>query len=63
LILWFGFGCGFLVFWMLWFNFDFGFKNPKPHHNGRNALFFKKKIKKHVLNDGKDFKDGNDNVL
>jgi hypothetical protein len=35
LILWFGFGCGFLVldvvFWMFWFNFGFGFKNPKPH--------------------------------
>jgi hypothetical protein len=24
------FGCGFLVFLMFWFNFDFGFKNPKP---------------------------------
>jgi hypothetical protein len=28
-----------------------------------SSSLLQKKIKKHVLNDGKDFKDGNDNVL
>jgi hypothetical protein len=32
-------------------------------HNGRNALFFKKKLKNLVLNEGKDFKEGNDSIL
>ena len=35
----------FLVFWMFWFNFDFVFKNPKPHPK---SVFFWIPVSGHV---------------